>query len=102
MKTNTRIRATSATDAANCRTCQLDKSYVLVHCPVYCIASPPSEVPSGWVHQSQGFQNRNPLSTLPYPYSEHAYRSSESVRNTFLTRRLMWPSSSCWIHLASA
>src|SRR5882672_10505091 len=64
-KTNTRIRATSATDAANCRTCQLDKSYVLVHCPVYCIASPPSEVPSGRVHQSQGFQNRNPLSHTP-------------------------------------
>src|SRR6267142_2074451 len=61
---------------------ELDKSYVLVHCPVHCIASPPSEVPSGQVHQSHGFQNGNPLSTLPYPYSEHAYRSSESVRNT--------------------
>src|SRR6267142_2296843 len=73
-KPNTRIRATSATDAANCRTCQLDKSYVLVHCPVHCIASPPSEVPSGRVHQSQGSQNGHPLSTLLYPYSEHAYR----------------------------
>src|SRR6267142_1279144 len=72
-KTNTRIRATSATNAANCRTCQLDKSLVLVHCPVHCIASPPSEVPSGRVHQSQGSQNGHPLSTLPYPYSEHAY-----------------------------
>src|SRR6267142_1527080 len=81
-KPDTRICATSATDATNCCTCQLGKSYVLVHCPVHCIASPPSEVPSGQVHQSQGFQNGNPLPTLPYPYSEHAYRSSESVRNT--------------------
>src|SRR6267142_14461 len=64
-KPNTRIHATSATNAANCCTCQLDKSYVLVHCPVHCIASPPSEVPSGRVHQSQGFQNGNPLSHTP-------------------------------------
>src|SRR6266850_3275204 len=64
-KPNTRICATSATNAANCRTCQLDKSSVLVHCPIHCIASPPSEVPSGWVHQSQGFQNGNPLSHTP-------------------------------------
>jgi len=62
---NTRICATSATNATNCHTCQLDKSYVLVHCPIHCIHSPPSEVPSGWVHQSQGFQNGNPLSHTP-------------------------------------
>src|SRR6266850_3560265 len=64
-KPNTRIRATSATNATNCHTCQLDKLYVLVHCPIHCIASPPSEVPSGQVHQSQGFQNGNPLSHTP-------------------------------------
>src|SRR6266850_1313198 len=64
-ETNTRIRATSATNAANYHTCQLDKSYVLVHCPIHCIHSPPSEVPSGQVHQSQGFQNGNPLSHTP-------------------------------------
>src|SRR6266850_3747650 len=40
-KPNTRIHAISATNAANCRTCQLGKSYVLVHCPVHSIASPP-------------------------------------------------------------
>src|SRR6266850_6097907 len=81
VKPNTRIRATSATNAANCRTCQLDKSYVSVHCPIHCIASPLSEVPSGRVHQSQGFQKWEPAFTLPYLYSEHAYRSSESMRN---------------------
>src|SRR6266850_3881919 len=58
---NTRICASSATNATNYRTCQLDKSYVLVHCPVHCIPSPPSEVPSGQDHQSQGFQSGNPL-----------------------------------------
>src|SRR6266850_3759032 len=40
-------------------------NYVLVHCPVHCIASPPSEVLSGRVHQSQGFQNGNLLSHTP-------------------------------------
>src|SRR6266850_5169370 len=80
-ETNTRICATSATNATSYHTCLLDKSYVLVHCPIHCIHSPPSEVLSGQVHQSQGFWIRNPLSTLPYPYSEHAYHSSESVCN---------------------
>src|SRR6266850_6448602 len=55
-ETNTRIRATSATNAVNCRTCQLDKSYVSVHCPVHCIASPPSEVPSGRAIRVKGFK----------------------------------------------
>src|SRR6266850_1204777 len=86
---NTRICTTSATNAANCRTCLLDKSSVLVHSPSTVLLALHQRFRVGGSIRVKGSRMGTCFPTLPYPYSEHAYRSSESVRN----RRAQVPSA---------
>ena len=66
---NTRIRATSATNATNCRTCQLDKSYVLVHCPSTVLLALRQRFRVGGPIWIQGSKTGTRFLTLPYSYS---------------------------------